>query len=108
MEQNSGRRKRIANQLSQSAVDLIVSTAYTLLLVAQELHCQCLSFAEALLSHSRSSTELAVLLNYDPEAPPYEGGHCMKLRRLELAIDCNQKGVSYDQVVTYGQKLATY
>jgi len=57
-----------------------------------ELRSQCRNFAQELLSHSRSSTELAVILNYDPESPPYEDGDYMQLRRLELAIDYKQKG----------------
>ncbi|KAB7502191.1 Transient-receptor-potential-like protein [Armadillidium nasatum] len=56
-----------------------------------ELRTQCRNFAEALLSHTRSSTELAVILNYDPDSPPYEDGEHMKLARLELAIDYKQK-----------------
>lgn len=56
-----------------------------------ELRKQCRSFAQELLSHTRSSTELAVILNYDPESLPYEDGDCMKLKRLELAIDYKQK-----------------
>jgi len=57
-----------------------------------ELRAQCRNFAQELLSHSRSSTELAVILNFDPESPPYEDGDYMQLRRLELAIDYKQKG----------------
>jgi len=53
---------------------------------------QCRNFATELLSHTRSSTELAVILNYDPEVSnPYEDGDSMKLKRLELAIDYKQK-----------------
>jgi len=56
------------------------------------LRSQCRKFAKELLSHSRSSTELAVILNYDAEeATPYEDGDIMKLKRLELAIDYKQK-----------------
>jgi hypothetical protein len=36
------------------------------------------------------------MLNYDPEALPYEDGDSMKLKRLELAIDYKQKAVSCD------------
>ncbi|XP_042212103.1 transient-receptor-potential-like protein [Homarus americanus] len=57
-----------------------------------ELRSKCMKFAEELLSHARSSTELAVMLNHDPDSVvPYEEGTHMMLKRLELAIDCNQK-----------------
>nr|XP_053645075.1 transient-receptor-potential-like protein [Cherax quadricarinatus] len=57
-----------------------------------ELRNKCMKFAEELLSHARSSTELAVMLNYDPDSVvPYEEGKHMTLKRLELAIDCKQK-----------------
>ena len=32
---------------------------------------QCQDFATALLDHTRSSYELEVMLNYDPEGPAY-------------------------------------
>ncbi|KDR22808.1 Transient-receptor-potential-like protein, partial [Zootermopsis nevadensis] len=44
-----------------------------------------------LLHQSRSSQELAIILNHDPDSPPYEAGEHMKLARLELAINCKQK-----------------
>ncbi|XP_068241875.1 transient-receptor-potential-like protein [Palaemon carinicauda] len=57
-----------------------------------ELRRKCMGFAEELLSHARSSTELAVMLNHDPESVvPYEDGEHMMLKRLELAIDYKQK-----------------
>ncbi|XP_045127472.1 transient-receptor-potential-like protein [Portunus trituberculatus] len=57
-----------------------------------ELRTKCMKFAEELLGHARSSTELAVMLNHDPECVvPYEDGEHMSLKRLELAIDCKQK-----------------
>lgn len=46
-----------------------------------------------LLHQSRSSQELAIILNHDPEDPPYEDGEHMKLARLELAINYKQKKV---------------
>ena len=58
-----------------------------------ELRRQCQRFAVDLLDQSRSSQELAIILNYDPEAPPYEDGDHMKLARLELAINYKQKKV---------------
>ena len=56
-----------------------------------ELRRQCQAFAVDLLHQSRSSQELAIILNYDPEAPPYQDGDHMKLARLELAINYKQK-----------------
>ncbi|XP_071530450.1 LOW QUALITY PROTEIN: transient-receptor-potential-like protein [Panulirus ornatus] len=57
-----------------------------------ELRAKCMSFAEELLGHARSSMELAVMLNHDPDSVvPYEDGEHMMLKRLELAIDYKQK-----------------
>uniref|UniRef100_A0A2M4A8I3 Putative transient-receptor-potential-like protein n=1 Tax=Anopheles triannulatus TaxID=58253 RepID=A0A2M4A8I3_9DIPT len=56
-----------------------------------ELRHQCQNFAVELLDQSRSSQELAIILNYDPESPPYMDGDHMKLTRLELAINYKQK-----------------
>jgi transient-receptor-potential-like protein len=53
-----------------------------------------MSFAEALLNQTRSSQELAIILNYDPNTEtPYQDGDHMKLARLELAIAYKQKKV---------------
>ncbi|KAK5643799.1 hypothetical protein RI129_007644 [Pyrocoelia pectoralis] len=56
-----------------------------------ELRRQCQQFAVDLLHQSRSSEELAIILNHDPDSPPYEAGDHMKLARLELAITYKQK-----------------
>uniref|UniRef100_A0A182K248 Transient receptor ion channel domain-containing protein n=1 Tax=Anopheles christyi TaxID=43041 RepID=A0A182K248_9DIPT len=56
-----------------------------------DLRHQCQNFAVELLDQSRSSQELAIILNYDPNSPPYMDGDHMKLTRLELAIDYKQK-----------------
>lgn len=56
-----------------------------------ELRRQCQKFAVDLLDQTRSSQELAIILNYDPQAPPYMDGDVMKLKRLEMAIDYKQK-----------------
>ncbi|KAL1114776.1 hypothetical protein AAG570_007600 [Ranatra chinensis] len=56
-----------------------------------ELRRQCQQFAVDLLAQSRSSQELAIVLNHDPDNPPYEDGEHMKLARLELAIEYKQK-----------------
>lgn len=58
-----------------------------------ELRKQCQQFAVDLLHQSRSSNELAIILNYDPDNPPYRKGEHMKLSRLELAILYKQKKV---------------
>ena len=38
----------------------------------QSLKQQCQDYATALLDHTRSSTELEVILNYDPNGPAYQ------------------------------------
>ncbi|XP_014240467.1 transient-receptor-potential-like protein isoform X1 [Cimex lectularius] len=56
-----------------------------------ELRKQCQQVAVSLLDQIRSSHELAILLNHDPDSPPYEEGEHMTLARLELAIFYKQK-----------------
>ncbi len=63
-----------------------------------ELRRQCQQFAVDLLDQTRSSQELAIILNYDPEAPPYVDGDHMKLKRLEMAIDFKQKKVCLELI----------
>lgn len=58
-----------------------------------ELRKQCQQFAVDLLDQTRSSQELAIILNYDPDSPPYVDGDHMQLKRLEMAIDYKQKKV---------------
>lgn len=58
-----------------------------------DLRRQCQKFAVDLLDQSRSSQELAIILNYDPDSSPYIEGEHMKLARLELAINYKQKKV---------------
>jgi transient-receptor-potential-like protein len=60
-----------------------------------ELRRQCQQFAVDLLGQTRSSHELAIILNYDPDSPPYHDGDVMKLKRLEMAIDYKQKKVTH-------------
>ncbi|XP_063238100.1 transient-receptor-potential-like protein [Bacillus rossius redtenbacheri] len=55
-----------------------------------ELRRQCQQFAVDLLHQTRSSQELAIILNHDPDSS-YEEGEPMKLTRLELAINYKQK-----------------
>ncbi|KAJ8728727.1 hypothetical protein PYW07_006423 [Mythimna separata] len=56
-----------------------------------ELRRQSQRFAVDLLDQSRSSQELAIILNHDPDEPAFVDGDHMKLARLELAIDFKQK-----------------
>ena len=62
-------------------------------LFLQELRAQCQKFATALLDHTRSSTELEILLNHDQTGPVYQHGERMHLNRLKLAIKYRQKKV---------------
>lgn len=62
-----------------------------------ELRRQCQQFAVDLLGETRSSHELAIILNYDPESAPYHDGDVMKLKRLEMAIDLKQKKVLWQR-----------
>ena len=57
---------------------------------------QCQVFATSLLDHARTSLELEILLNYDPEAGPgdiWQPGERQTLERLKLAIKFKQKKV---------------
>ncbi|CAK1588999.1 unnamed protein product [Parnassius mnemosyne] len=56
-----------------------------------ELRRQVQKFAVDLLDQSRSSQELAVILNHDSKEAPFIEGEHMKLSRLELAINFKQK-----------------
>lgn len=56
-----------------------------------ELRKQCQQFAVDLLDQTRTSQELAIILNHDPDAPPYMDGDHMNLARLEQAINYKQK-----------------
>ncbi|XP_055386618.1 transient receptor potential-gamma protein-like isoform X2 [Condylostylus longicornis] len=56
-----------------------------------ELRKQCQDFATALLYHTRSSTELEILLNQDAAASLYNSGEKHHLSRLKLAIKLRQK-----------------
>lgn len=58
-----------------------------------ELRRQSQNFAVDLLDQSRNSQELAIILNHDPDEPPFSVGEHMKLARLELAINFKQKKV---------------
>ncbi|XP_060530177.1 LOW QUALITY PROTEIN: transient-receptor-potential-like protein [Cylas formicarius] len=56
-----------------------------------DLRRQCQQFAVDLLHQSRSSQELAIILNHDPDNSAIEEGEHMKFARLELAIMYKQK-----------------
>ncbi|XP_054721282.1 transient receptor potential protein-like [Uloborus diversus] len=56
-----------------------------------ELRIKCEKYATDLLDHTRTSTELEVMLNYDPNGPMYVKEERMKLERLKYAILCKQK-----------------
>ncbi|KAJ4427734.1 hypothetical protein ANN_25386 [Periplaneta americana] len=57
----------------------------------QELKHKCKVFATALLDHTRSSRELEIILNYDPEEPAIHTQGRMHLKRLKLAVKLHQK-----------------
>lgn len=50
-------------------------------------------FATSLLDHARTSYELEIMLNYDPEGDTWEPGDHQSLERLKLAIKYKQKMV---------------
>lgn len=50
-------------------------------------------FATALLDHARTSSELEVMLNYNPDGDVWEPGERQTLERLKLAIKYKQKKV---------------
>ena len=50
-------------------------------------------FATALLDHARTSGELEVMLNYNPNGDIWEPGERHTLERLKLAIKYKQKKV---------------
>lgn len=85
-----------------------------------EMRSQCQQFAVDLLDQTRTSQELAIILNHDPDAPPYMDGEHMGLARLEAAIDYKQKkfvahpniqqllaSLWYDGVPGFRRKAAT-
>ena len=56
-----------------------------------ELRSKIQEFVTELVNHARTSYELEVLLNYDPEGDPWEPGQTQTLKRLRLAIKGSQK-----------------
>ena len=57
----------------------------------KKLRKQVQEFAVGLVEQARTSYELEVLLNNNPDGPPWEPGTHQTLKRLELAIASNQK-----------------
>lgn len=55
------------------------------------IHCQ--EFATTLLDHVRTSYELEVMLNYNPNDDSWDPGDKHSLERLKLAIKYKQKKV---------------
>ena len=51
--------------------NFVIGVHWRTLIITQALRKQCQDFATALLDHTRSSYELEVLLNYDPDGPAY-------------------------------------
>ena len=51
-------------------------------------------FATALLDHARTSAELEIMLNFNPNGDVWEPGERQTLERLKLAIKYKQKKVS--------------
>lgn len=51
------------------------------------------TFATALLDHARTSSELEIMLNYDPEGDPWEPTDRQTLARLKLTIKYKLKMV---------------
>lgn len=65
-----------------------------LLGLVQEMRSQTQDFATSLLDHARTSNELEIMLNYEPESTdPWEIGERQSLDRLKLAIKYKQKKV---------------
>uniref|UniRef100_A0A1I8N2Y0 Transient receptor ion channel domain-containing protein n=1 Tax=Musca domestica TaxID=7370 RepID=A0A1I8N2Y0_MUSDO len=56
-----------------------------------ELRRQCQQFAVDLLDQTRTSNELAIILNYDPDMSTYQPGDRMSLSRLTQAVYYKQK-----------------
>ncbi|CAM1325670.1 TRP (predicted) [Pycnogonum litorale] len=52
---------------------------------------KCQDFVTSLLEHTRTSEELEILLNYDPNAAPSQETGRMKLQRIKEAITYRQK-----------------
>ncbi|KAB7504942.1 Short transient receptor potential channel 1, partial [Armadillidium nasatum] len=58
------------------------------------LRSRVIHFAKELIENTRTSSELEIILNYDPDGPPFEKGQSMHLAKLREAVDSKQKEVS--------------
>ncbi|XP_050299410.1 transient receptor potential protein isoform X2 [Anthonomus grandis grandis] len=56
-----------------------------------EMRSQVQNFATSLLDHARTSSELEIMLNYDPNGDVWVSGERQTLERLKLAIKYKQK-----------------
>lgn len=52
-----------------------------------------MKFASELLDQTRTRTELAIMLNYDPDGDVWNEGEVNSLERLKMAIKFSQKSV---------------
>ncbi|KAG8233948.1 hypothetical protein J437_LFUL005154 [Ladona fulva] len=57
----------------------------------KEMRAEVQTFATSLLDHARTSHELEVMLNHNPDGEPWEPGERQTLERLKLAIKYKQK-----------------
>lgn len=71
-----------------------------------ELRRQCQQLAVELLDRTRTSNELAIILNYDPEMATYKPGDRMSLTRLTQAIYYKQKKVRAQETNNIFHKFA--
>ncbi|RXG57619.1 Transient receptor potential-gamma protein [Armadillidium vulgare] len=55
------------------------------------LRSRVIHFAKELIENTRTSSELEIILNYDPDGPPFEKGQSMHLAKLREAVDSKQK-----------------
>lgn len=65
---------------------------------SQEMREQTQTFATSLLDHARTSLELEIMLNYNPDGDNWEPGERQTLDRLKLAIKYKQKQVIHFRV----------
>lgn len=62
-------------------------------LAPQTLRKQVMKFSSELLDQTRTKTELAIMLNYDPDGDVWNEGEVNSLARLKMAIKFSQKSV---------------
>jgi hypothetical protein len=76
----------------------------------EQLAQQCQDYSAALLAETRSSKELEIILNYDPDNPPiiFETIEKMTLARLKLAIRYKQKKVDKKHIEHKSKRTGDY